>query len=50
LVLTETGEDYLAPACGNACIVHVLPSLSTLQLPLIYRDGSNVLITPQLVE
>jgi hypothetical protein len=50
LVLTETGEDYLAPACGNACIVHVLPSLSTLQLPLIYRDDSNVLITPQLVE
>ena len=49
LVLTETGEDYLAPACGNACIVHVLPSLSTLQLPLIHRDGSNVLITPQLV-
>ena len=47
LVMTETGEDYLAPACGNACIVHVLPSTSTFQLPIIHRDGSSVLITPQ---
>ncbi len=49
LVMTETGEDYLAPACGNACVVHVLPSSSTFQLPIIHRDGSNVLITPQEV-
>ena len=49
-IMSDQGEDYLAPACGNACIVHVLPSLSTLQLPIIHRDGSNVLITPQLVE
>ena len=48
LVMTETGEDYLAPACGSACVVHVLPSLSIFQLPIIYRDGNNVLITPQL--
>jgi hypothetical protein len=48
LVMTETGEDYLAPACGNACVVHVLPSSSVFQLPIIHRDGGNVLITPQL--
>lgn len=47
LVMTETGEDYLAPACGNVCTVHVLPSSSSFQLPLIDRDGSTVLITPQ---
>jgi predicted acyl esterase len=46
-VLTDTGEDYLAPACGTACSVHVLPSLSTASFPVIERDGSNVLITPQ---
>lgn len=46
-VLAENGEDYLAPACGSTCTVHVLPSLSTVGLPLIDRDGSNVLITPQ---
>ena len=43
----DQGEDYLAPACGNACTIHVLPSSSTLELPIIDRDGSNVLITPQ---
>lgn len=46
-VLAENGEDYLAPACGSTCTVHVLPSLSTVGLPLIDRDGTNVLITPQ---
>ena len=46
-ILSEQGEDYLAPACGNACTVHVLPSSSTLELPIIQRDGSNILITPQ---
>ena len=46
-IMSDQGEDYLAPACGNACTVHVLPSSSTLELPIINRDGSNVLITPQ---
>ena len=46
-ILSETGEDYLAPACGTACTVHVIPSISTLELPIIQRDGSTVLITPQ---
>ena len=49
-IMSEQGEDYLAPACGNACTVHVLPSMSTLELPIITRDGSNVLITPQIVD
>ena len=48
-IMSDQGEDYLAPACGNACTVHVLPSSSTLELPIIHRDGSNVLITPQPV-
>ena len=46
-VMTETGEDYLQPACTPACFMHVLPSLSTAELPLIDRDPSDVLITPQ---
>jgi len=46
-IMSDQGEDYLAPACGNACTVHVLPSSSTLELPIIDRDGNNVLITPQ---
>jgi predicted acyl esterase len=46
-IITDTGEDYLAPACGTACVVHVLPSLSTFEAPIIERDGSNVFITPQ---
>ena len=49
-IMSDQGEDYLAPACGNACTVHVLPSSSTLELPIIDRDGSNVLITPQSME
>jgi len=49
-VMSEQGEDYLAPACGPSCTVHVLPSSSTLELPIIDRDGSNVLITPQVGE
>ena len=48
-IMSEAGEDYLAPACGNACTVHVLPSSSTLEIPIIHRDGSNTLITPQVV-
>ena len=46
-VMTETGEDYLQPACTPACFMHVLPSLSTAELPLIDRDPSDALITPQ---
>ena len=46
-VMTETGEDYLQPACSPSCFLHVLPSLSTFDAPIIERDGSNVLITPQ---
>ena len=46
-ILSEQGEDYLAPACGTACTVHVLPSLTTVELPLVERTGSDVLLTPQ---
>ena len=49
-VMTETGEDYLQPACSPTCFMHVLPSLSTFDAPTIVRDGSNVLITPQVDE
>jgi hypothetical protein len=45
LVMTETGEDYLAPACGILCPITV--NGGTLNVPHIDRDGSNVLITPQ---
>ena len=47
IVLTDTGEDYLAPACGSACIVHILPSSSTMYVPEIVRNGSNILHTYQ---
>ena len=49
-IMSEQGEDYLAPACGNACTVHVLPSSSTLEIPIIERGGSSILITPQSQE
>ena len=49
-VITDTGEDYLAPACGTACVVHVLPSLSTFEAPVIDRTNSEILITPQSEE
>ena len=45
LVLTETGEDYLAPACGILCPVTV--NGGTLTVHQILRDGSMTLITPQ---
>jgi hypothetical protein len=45
LILTETGEDYLAPACGIICPITV--EGGTLSLPHVLRDGSNVLLTPQ---
>ena len=50
LVMTETGEDYLAPACGLACPVNVLMEGSTLTLPVIDRDGSSAFLTPQSVD
>jgi len=49
-VLSDQGEDYLAPACGNTCTIHVISSSSTAELPLIDRSGSNILITPQSQE
>ncbi len=49
-VLSEQGEDYLAPACGTTCTVHVLPSLSIVELPLIERTEADVLVTPQSEE
>jgi hypothetical protein len=50
IIFTETGEDYLAPACGTSCSIHILPSLSTLSMPHIYRNGSNILNTPQSLD
>ena len=49
-VLSDQGEDYLAPACGNTCTVHVLPSLSIAELPIIERSPDDILITPQSEE
>ncbi len=47
LVLTDSGEDYLAPLCGNACPVHVLSSTSNMIIPVINADKSQMFITPQ---
>ena len=48
LVMTETGEDYLAPACGTACPVHVISGAeSVLSVPYIERSGAMELIVPQ---
>ena len=44
--MTDTGEDYLAPACGAACVLHVLPSMSTFQAPLIERNSVDSLTVP----
>ena len=49
-VLSDTGEDYLAPACGTACTVHVLPSLSEVTLPLIDRSSAPILTVPNPIE
>ena len=46
LIMSDTGMDYLAPACGNACVLHVLPSLSEMGLPLIQRNETSVLTVP----
>ena len=45
LVLSETGEDYLPPACGVSCPVFV--NGGTFSFPEIERDGSTEFITPQ---
>ncbi len=50
LILTDTGEDYLAPACGTACTLHILPSLSELTLPIIDRTNSTILQVPKSIE
>ena len=47
IILTDTGEDYLAPACGAACVVHILPSSSSMYIPEIIRNGSNIFQTYQ---
>ena len=47
IVFTESGEDYLAPACGPSCTIHILPSISELSIPHVSSDSGNVLITPQ---
>ena len=46
LILSDTGEDYLAPACGSACTVHVLTSLSEASFPLIQRGQETTLVVP----
>ncbi len=47
IVFTESGEDYLAPACGPSCTIHIIPSISQLSIPHIISDSGTVLITPQ---
>ena len=49
-IMSEQGEDYLAPACGAACQIHVLPGSSTLELPIIDRTNAQTLIVPQPIE
>ena len=44
-VLSVSGEDYLAPACGLSCPITV--NGGSFSYPEISRDGSNVLITYQ---
>jgi len=50
IIFTDTGEDYLAPACGAACVIHIIPSMSTMSFPEIIRNGSNTLQTYQNIE
>jgi len=47
LILTDSGEDYLAPLCGNACPVHVLSSTSNMIIPVIEVNENQNFITPQ---
>jgi len=49
LVMTSTGEDYLAPVCS--CPIHIMiDDSSTLSIPHIDRDDSKAFITPQSEE
>jgi len=51
LIMTETGEDYLAPACSTACPVQVISSAeSMLSIPHIKRSGTMELVVPQPIE
>ena len=47
LILTDSGEDYLAPLCGNACPIHVLSATSNIIIPTIENDRGQIFITPQ---
>ena len=49
-VMSDQGEDYLAPACGPSCPVHVLPSSSILEIPIIDRNTAPVLTVPKILE
>ena len=49
ITMTESGEDYLAPLCGNACPVHVIPSNSNLIIPVIEIDQNDIFISPQSI-
>jgi predicted acyl esterase len=49
LVMTSTGEDYLAPVCS--CPIHIMiDDSSTLSIPHIDRDSSVEFITAQSEE
>ena len=48
--MTESGEDYLAPLCGNACPIHIIPSTSNLIVPHIEINENNVFISPQSMD
>ena len=48
--MTESGEDYLAPLCGNACPIHVIPSNSELIVPHIDIIQNNIFISPQSMD
>ena len=47
LILTDSGEDYLAPLCGNACPIHVLSATSNIIIPIIENNKGQTFITPQ---
>ncbi len=50
LIMTESGEDYLAPLCGNACPIHIIPSTSSLIVPHIEINEKDVFISPQSMD
>ena len=49
ITMTESGEDYLAPLCGNACPIHVIPSNSNLIIPVIEIGQNDIFVSPQSV-